>query len=365
MATSIRAETVGSLLRPDALKAMVAQERGSRDEDKLREVADKAVIDAIRLQESVGLDVINDGEQRRRGWILTQECFSGFRPMPVAEGLPWKGPQGRRAAVTTSPAVVEPIKVIHDLHQQEYAFLKEHAHAPTKITVVAPSFHRYYWWEQHSHSAYDRVEDFLIDVRDKLRAIVEDLVEMGCEYVQLDQPMYSNLGDPECQAFFELQGSGFGKDLGFDTDLDNSVVEGLQGVTTGIHLCRGNGAGYWVGDTGYEPMAAELFPRLRFDRFLLEYDSPRAGSFEPLVHVPKDSVVVLGLVTTKSGELEDADAIKRRIGDAQKFVPLERLALSPQCGFASGAAGNPITYEQQEAKLQLVTRVAREVWADN
>ena len=363
MASPIRAETVGSLLRPDRLKALLVQASGNRDEDQLRRAADQAVLDAIQLQESVGLDVINDGEQRRRGWILTQECFSGFRPMPVPEGLPWKGPGGRRAPVTTSPAIVEPIQVLHDLHQQEYAFLKEHAHVPTKITVVAPSFHRYYWWEQHSHSAYDKVEDFLVDVRDKLRAIVEDLVEMGCQYIQLDQPMYSNLGDPECQAFFKLQGSGFGKDLDFDTELDNSVVAGFQGITTGIHLCRGNGAGYWVGDTGYEPMAAELFPKLKFDRFLLEYDSPRAGGFGPLVHIPENSTVVLGLITTKSGDLETSGSIKERIREAERFVPLERLALSPQCGFASGAPGNPITHDQQRAKLQLVAQVANEVWS--
>ena len=368
MTASVRAETVGSLLRPAELRA--ARERASAGEigeAELRQAEDAAVLKAIALQEAAGLDVITDGEMRRISWIATvRGTLSGFTLIPGGPGWQWKGTAEADSWTDRPfPFVTERIGVLKDLAQTEYAFLKVHARTRTKYCVPAPSYHRTVWHPVHSRDAYPSCEEFLIDIRDYLRGLVRRLVDLGCDYMQLDAPNYGNLCDPEIRAMMEGQGRDLDAELPFDIDLDSSVFAGISGVTRAMHICRGNAAGNWAASGGYERIAAGLFPHLELDRLLLEYDTPRAGDFGPLRHVHPDTVVVLGLITTKSGELEQAEAVERRIREASRLVPLERLALSPQCGFASVEAGNPVTPEEQEAKLRLVVDVAHCIWGDD
>jgi 5-methyltetrahydropteroyltriglutamate--homocysteine methyltransferase len=200
-------------------------------------------------------------------------------------------------------------------------------------------------------------------MRDYSREVVREVVAMGCDYVQLDAPNYGRACDPEFHTLMASQGRrGAVADLQFDAELDSSVFDGITGITRAMHICRGNSAGAWNAQGGYGAIASDLFPRLHVDVLLLEYDTPRAGDFTPLRHVLPQQTVVLGLLTTKDGALEDAAAVESRIREAAAYVPLERLALSPQCGFASVEAGNPITPAEQEAKLRLVVQIARRLW---
>lgn len=358
-----RAEIVGSLLRSPAVRdARRGAGAGELSAEELREVEDAAVLDAIALQERVGIDVVADGELRRDSWVPTVHSLHGFEMRLGGPGWQWKGDdRGEEHSKRPYPAVVEPISVAHDLAADEYAFLHEHAGRRTKYCLPAPSFHRTFWDPEHSRDAYPTPEDFLTDVRDYQRALVADLVAMGCDYVQLDAPNYGFICDPRFGEEMAATGRDLAADVRFDAELDSSVFDGVD-VTRAIHLCRGNSAGMWAPSGGYEAIAAELFPRLTVDRLLLEYDTPRSGDFGALEHVPDDQVVVLGLLTTKDGALEEAGAVEARVHEAEAQVPLERLALSPQCGFASVASGNPVTPEQQEAKLALVATLAQKIW---
>jgi 5-methyltetrahydropteroyltriglutamate--homocysteine methyltransferase len=360
-----RAETVGSLLRsPQLLLARRQLSEGSLSQERVRQLEDSAVMEAIRFQEEAGLDVITDGELRRAGWAPTAQAFDGFELRRGGPGLSWHGEGPELVAQGNGyPTIVRRLRPRRSLHQ-DYAFLAEHARARTKYCLPAPSYHRRNWYAEHSSEAYPTCEDFLLDVRDHLREVVARLVELGCDYIQLDAPNYGSLCDRGHRAFLESHGHDLDAELDFDVRLDSSVFEGLKGVTRALHVCRGNAAGRWHSTGGYDVIADRLFPGLDVDVLLLEYDSDRAGNFAPLASVRPGTVAVLGLVTTKSGVLENEAAIEARIAEAARIKPLVELALSPQCGFASVAAGNPLTPAEQEAKLRLVGRVARRVWGD-
>jgi len=320
------------------------------------------VLDAIALQVDCGIDVVTDGELRRDSWVPTVHALNGFEMVLGGPGWQWKGDD--RAAEHSKrpyPAVVEKISVAHDLAQDEYSFLHEHSPRRTKYCLPAPSFHRTFWDPEHSRDVYATPEELLIAVRDYERELVRKVVDLGCDYLQLDAPNYGFICDPRFREEMDATGRDLAADIAFDAELDSSVFDGLD-VTRGVHLCRGNSAGMWAASGGYEAVADDLFPRLAVDRLLLEYDTDRAGDFGALSRVPDDVTVVLGLLTTKEGALEDEDMVEARIHDAERFVPLDRLALSPQCGFASVASGNPLTFEQQEQKLRLVGDLAHRVW---
>jgi len=361
----LRAENPGSLLRPGWLLELRQRERdGLASEAEAREGEDRAVLQAIRLQESLGLDVITDGEMRRLSWIGTARgAVDGFELLPGGPGWQWQG-TARAAELSTRPFpfVVRPITVQYSLAQREYAFLYRHSRARTKFCVPAPSYHRTVWHPERSRDAYPRCEDFLVAMRDVVRETVREAVAIGCDYVQLDAPNYGNLCDPDLRAAMESTGRDLDAELEVDIALDNSVLQGLDSVTTAVHICRGNAAGNWAGSGAYGVIAERLFGGFEADRLLLEYDTPRSGGFDVLRHVRPDTTVVLGLLTTKSGELEDAAAVEARIREAASILPLERLALSPQCGFASVEWGNPISPAEQEAKLRLVVDLARRTW---
>jgi 5-methyltetrahydropteroyltriglutamate--homocysteine methyltransferase len=362
-----RAETVGSLLRPPwLLEARRALDEGTITPEGLRVVEDRAVLEAIRLQESVGLDVITDGELRRRGWAVTTEALDGFEPREGGPGLVWHdGDQDAQATRPTAgyPTVVRPIRPRRDL-LADYRYLRGQARRRTKFTLPAPSYHRRFWYPEHSMGAYPTAEEFLTAIRDFERTLVVELVGLGCDYVQLDAPNYGTLCDAGNRRMLEARGHDLAAELDFDVALDNSLLEGFRGVTRALHICRGNAAGRWHSSGGYETIAARMFPKLDFDVVLLEYDSDRAGGFGPLALLPEQTVAVLGLVTTKSGGLEDQATVQARLAEAAAIKPLEELAISTQCGFASVAAGNPLTAEEQQAKLELVVRVARQVWTE-
>jgi 5-methyltetrahydropteroyltriglutamate--homocysteine methyltransferase len=381
-ATTVRADVVGSLLRPEYLReAREAARAGSLDEGELHALEDKAVLEAIALQESAGIQAITDGEFRRTGWIafipmvddpLFEAPVSGFEFLNADSG--WRGlwktgegdPADTSALPPEEPFVTRRLEVQRDIVGDEYSFLKTNAKARAKYTIPAPSWSRIFWHPEHSADAYPTSDDFIEDIARLTREhIVDRLVELGCDYIQLDAPNYAQWHiDPGNRAVFEEHGHDMAHELVSDAEFDNMVFEGLSGVTRAMHMCRGNApGGMWAATGGYEVISSEVFPRLtNFDRLLLEYDTDRAGGFGPLADVLPHHEIVLGLVTTKAGTLEDADDVAARIEEATVHVPLDRLAVSPQCGFASGEIARTMTLEEQEAKLRLVGEVARRVW---
>jgi 5-methyltetrahydropteroyltriglutamate--homocysteine methyltransferase len=362
-AVSYRAEVVGSLLRPDYLKRAFEQaERGEISKDELAAVQDRAALEAIKLQQQCGLDVLTDGEVRRRYWFdpLTASLGYDYRasaPVPFTAG-------GRRPdeAPPKLPVVTERLRIVENLPLREYLFVREHARTPTKTTIAGMTYASVLWVPGTSDGSYADRDEYLADALRLMKKIVAQVVEAGSNYVQLDSPRYTHMVSDEGRANLAKVGLDLETWLDRMIALDNELMNAFPEVTFGVHLCRGNHRSMWSVEGGYDAIAERLFNGLACDRILAEYDSPRAGTFQPLRFVPKDKVVVLGLVTTKEPELEDEDQLKRRIDEASRYVPLERLALSPQCGFASTMAGNLVTEADQRAKLDLVARVARAVW---
>jgi 5-methyltetrahydropteroyltriglutamate--homocysteine methyltransferase len=377
--TPPRADTVGSLLRGDAV--VRAARRSSPADGAL---LDDAVRDAIMLQEEIGLDVITDGEVRRVSWAQTPRFVDAFASSAAVDAragsrsrsgtesgaLNWRGAgQGMFGASGGRPpgypVVVSRIATAQRLGDMtaEYAFLARYARARAKFTMAAPSYHRRYWSPARSGAVYDSCEEYLTEVRDYLRSVVDSLVALGCDYIQIDAPNYGSLCDPDTRAAMIASGRDPDAELAFDAALDSSLFEGVTGVTTALHVCRGNGpAGAWHSAGGYGAISPVLFPKLAVDRLLLEYDSDRSGGFEALRDVRESTSVVLGLLTTKSLRLEYDDDILARIAEAARYKPLDELALSTQCGFASVPIANPVTPVVQRAKLDLVVRIARRVW---
>jgi 5-methyltetrahydropteroyltriglutamate--homocysteine methyltransferase len=370
-----RAETVGSLLRSAAV--LRAARRGSLADQA---VLNDAALDAIKLQEDAGLDVITDGEVRRTGWVQTPRWLDAFTVTEGRGALNWRGGAGQGGAGGTGPgagvgqaggkggypAVTQRAATARRTGDMtaEYAFLARYATVRTKFTMPSPSYHRRFWSQAHSLAAYDRAEDYLADIRDFLREAVDKLIALGCDYIQLDAPNYGSYCDPDTRGRMVAGGRDPDADLAFDAELDNSLFEGIPGdVTTALHICRGNGpGGMWHSAGGYGVISAKLFPKLDLSRLLLEYDSDRAGGFEPLADVRPGTVVVLGLLTTKSDTPDDEAAVEARIAEATRHKPLEELALSTQCGFASAPGDNPVTLAGQRAKLEMVARLARRTW---
>jgi 5-methyltetrahydropteroyltriglutamate--homocysteine methyltransferase len=376
-----RADVVGSLLRPQyLLDARKAWREGRVSEAEMKAMTDQAVADAIAMQEAAGIQAITDGEYRRFNFMATMGvrdardgCLSGFATVETNAGWLrlWRNPDGSDGGLVkteTGPRslVVEKIALNRDAVTEEFPFAAAQAKkARVKLTYPAPSMHRIAWEPEHSAAAYPTAREFLLDVRDHVRTAVMRLVDLGCDYVQLDAPNYSQWHiDPRIREAFAKWGRDLDQELIEDAEIDNSVFDGITGITRAIHLCRGNApGGRYLADGGYGRIAAELFPRLtNYDTLLLEYDTPRAGDFSPLAHVRPDTIVVLGLITTKDGKLEDPVAVERRIQEASAYVPLHRLALSPQCGFASGEYATTMTHVEQETKLRLVGQVAAKVW---
>jgi 5-methyltetrahydropteroyltriglutamate--homocysteine methyltransferase len=365
MAHPYRADHVGSLLRPkNLLDARAAYAEGRLPLMVLHDLEDHAILGAIELQRQVGLGIFTDGEFRRGSWLTDlAEAVEGF----VADRVPleWRGPGGAQEFSTANVAGAK-LQQTRRLTQHEADYLKQHAPGPVKMTLPAASnFLLASYKPGLSDQAYPTRADLLQDIAAIIRKEVEALLDEGFAYVQLDAPYYSHYVDPGVRETILGQGADPDEALELSIAADNSAIEGLrrEGVVLAMHVCRGNNRSRWYTEGGYEPIAERLFGGLDVDAFLLEYDSEqRTGGFEPLRFVPRGKSVVLGLVTTKEPELESQDDLRRRIDEAAKYVPLENLALSPQCGFASVAPGNLLTPDDQRRKLELVVETARKVW---
>jgi 5-methyltetrahydropteroyltriglutamate--homocysteine methyltransferase len=373
--TRFRADQVGSFLRPDELKqAHSDHAQGRLSLEALRELEDRAILEVLELQKQVGVDVFTDGEFRRASWSSDfADAVAGFGAgapaVSVFNTSVGNAPQQRPAGQTR--IITSKLDRQRRLTADEAGFLHQHAPGPFKMTMPAAS---YVLARGYNPSITDKVYGnraaALHDVAKIIQAEVQALVGEGVPYIQLDNPHYPDYVVEERNAEWRALGVDPQQALREDIEADNLTLAGVDRskVLLAMHLCRGNGgrgqdqpAG-WHTSGGYDAIAEQVFGRLDVDRFLLEYDSERAGGFEPLRFVPRGKTVVLGLVTTKSGELESQDTLLRRIEEASRYVAAEDLALSPQCGFASTMAGNPLTVDEERRKLELVVDTARKVW---
>ncbi|HET9015727.1 MAG TPA: cobalamin-independent methionine synthase II family protein [Thermomicrobiaceae bacterium] len=360
--TAYRSDVVGSLLRPAYLKEARAQhEAGALSDVEFKRIEDRAVDEAIALQVDAGLDVITDGEMRRYAFFgHLVEAVEGFDKLG-GWAIPFHDEEGHQI-VFPRPVVVDRLKPRRHLCAEEFTYLRAKTDRPAKVTLVSAQQAAAYYDPEKSGGAYPTIDAYLADLVDILRAEVAELIRLGCTYIQIDAPQYAALLDPAIREGYRQRGNDPDRLLDRCIELDNAVVGEHPGIVFAIHLCRGNNQSKFYASGGYDPIAAQVFKRTRFQRFLLEYDDERSGGFEPLGEVPEDRTVVLGLVTTKKPRLEPEAELERRIQEASRYVPLERLALSPQCGFASTEEGNLLTPADQEAKLRLVARTARAVW---
>ena len=363
MAASVfRSEVIGSLLRPAYLvEGRRRHEAGELNDADFKRLEDRAVDEAIALQESAGIDVITDGEQRRYafyGHLI--DAMDGF-DKEGGWAIPFRDERGEEL-VLRRPVVVEPLRWRRSMCAEEWVYLRAKTTHPAKVTLISAQQAAAYYDPAKSASAYPTRDAYLADIVDITRREIAELRRLGCTYVQIDAPQYAALLDPQLREGYRQRGSDPDAMIDRNMELDNAIIDGHPGMTFGMHICRGNNQSRWYAEGGYEPIA-RIFERSRFNRFLLEYDDRRSGGFEPLRHVPHDRVVVLGLVSTKKPDLESPDALEVRIEEAARFFPRDQLAASPQCGFASTMAGNRLTIDDERKKLELVGTVARRAWS--
>jgi 5-methyltetrahydropteroyltriglutamate--homocysteine methyltransferase len=374
-----RAEHVGSLLRPQKLlKARADLEgdqyraaSGSLSFEQLRQMEDDAIREAVRLQEDVGLEVITDGEFRRRSWYqdfilsLSGTAIAFIDPEnTVSAAMPFQD----KKAVDKLPAhlvqVTGKLARTKSTFTEHFKFLKATTRRTPKMTLPAPTM-LHFWGGRAviDQKAYPDLDAFWDDAVNIWVAEIQDLHRAGCTYVQMDDVTFPLLCDPRGQEALRRRGDDPDAVVLKYAEVLNRIVAGApKGVTLAMHMCRGNNRGKWMGSGGYEYVSEVIFRNLNIPNFFMEYDSERAGDFRPLRHVPKGKRVILGLVSTKSAELESKDDLKRRIDEAATYLQSDQLSLSPQCGFASNFMGNPLTLDDQRRKLQLIVETAREVW---
>ena len=362
-----RTDVVGSLLRPPYL--LTAQEKFANGEltpSAFKRVEDKAVDDALELQEEAGLAVVTDGEMRRLSFqSQLPAAVEGFAEWDLDAFLwgEWQSDElGELRVERPQLGVEQTLRRKRSLATEEFVYARGRTDRVVKVTLPSPSLFANFWDPERSKAAYRNLEEFLADVAELLREEVDELVRLGAVYIQLDAPHYPLLVDPTYRRFYESRGWPAERWLELGVELDNQVIGDHPGVTFGFHLCRGNQASRWLVEGGYDWLAERLFPRVRAQRLLLEYDDARSGTFAPLRAVPDDKIVVLGLVTTKTPRCETVAELVGRIREAAKVVPLDRLALSPQCGFATSVIGNALSSDDQRAKLRTIVDAAAVVW---
>lgn len=358
----IRADVVGSMLRPKYLLDM--QERvksGKATQADLTLAEDQAVKEAVAIQEKAGVDVVTDGEMRRPVFChnFVKAC-EGFQWNIPGNTVIWFTMDGKKVVDPVTVGVVNRIKQIHDISVDEFAFLRAITNKPTKVTIPSPTMMSYYFVPGVTDKLFSPMS-FLREVTKILKGAVKTLKSVGVSHIQIDAPDFGMLLDPIQQAWFARKGFRPDKLISDGVTLINDVLEEFHG-TKSLHICRGNDKNRFMARGGYGTIAPIVFQKANVDRLMLEFDSDRAGDFSPLRFVPKQKTVALGLITTKSPQLEKSETIIGRLHEASRFVPFERLAISTQCGFASVAKGNNLTFEDQEKKLKLVASIARRVW---
>jgi len=363
MATTLHADHIGSLLRPpELIEAKRQHLAGKIDADRLREIEDESILKALDLQKAAGIEIFTDGEYRRETFLdpLTHG-LEGLTREPVpddARGRRWQGPHADVANETVeefdsflATVVGGKLSRTGRLTGEEAAFMAQHSPGPWKITMPGPMLRAFAMYRPGVSKGYNSAAEVALDMAAIMAEEVRDLAKDGVGYIQLDSLLYANPVPAEV--------------LTASIEADNIVIDAAKAAgieTVGLHMCRGNNRSSWLAEGSYEPCAQEAFNKLHADRFLLEYDTARAGGFEPLRFMPKDKFVVLGLITSKEGTLEPMDVLQARIEEAAKYVPLENLGISPQCGFASSLLGNLLSWDDQQHKLELVVRTANKVW---
>jgi 5-methyltetrahydropteroyltriglutamate--homocysteine methyltransferase len=382
----IRIDHIGSLVRPAALKEVFARfDRAEASPEELAKAQDAAIRDVIQKQESLGFPVVTDGEFRRHSFQESfSECVTGFdvpknislyyekrdlneTPLERAEqNFDEAGP-----AIITRRGAAERLELIRNLPLEEFRYAQSVAKVPAKVTLLGPDriAQRFKW--ESSRNVYKGLDDFVEHVVQIERQIIAELVKVGCKYIQIDAPGYTAYVDKVSLERMRSRGEDPERNFQRSIDADNALIEDFPGVTFGIHICRGNArtidpktgklVPQWHREGSYDAIAEKLFNTLRHQRILLEYDSDRAGGFEPLRLVPKDKIVVLGLVSTKNSDMETIDDLKRRIERASKFLPLDQLALSPQCGFG-GIDSKVLSEDEMWKKLDTIVQTVKRVW---
>jgi 5-methyltetrahydropteroyltriglutamate--homocysteine methyltransferase len=357
-AVAYRADHVGSFLRP----AELLEARRSGDAERLRATEDREILRVLAKQKQLGFEIFTDGELRRRNFMSDfNDAVEGLDESDAVARM-WSG-----STAAVMGIVTQRLRQKRRLTEHELAFMREHSPGPIKMTLPsANQFPAIAYKKGASEKAYPTPSAFLHDVATIVANECAALANEGVSYLQIDAPRYSYYMDPKWREYLHREFGEPERLLDEAIDVDNTCFRAARkpGLTLAIHLCRGNNRSQWYAEGGYDAIAEKLFNTLEVDRFLLEYDDERSGTFEPLRFVPKDKAVVLGLVSTKKGALESADALARRIDEAAKYIPLQNLALSPQCGFASMMEGNIISEEEQWAKLALVIDTVRKVWGD-
>ncbi len=358
-----RADHVGSLLRSSELKEARAQrERGEITAEQLKSVEDSAIIALIAKQAEAGLRSATDGEFRRAMWHFDfLERLDGCEPYTPDTGIAFKGTATKAKGVR----VVGKLGFSTHPMLDHFRFLRDHTTAATpKITIPSPSVLHFRGGRKAiSEAVYPNLDDFYSDLGAAYNRAVHAFAHEGCRYLQLDETNLAYLCDPEQRALVRARGEDPDQLPATYARMINAAIAGRPAdMAITMHLCRGNFRSSWIAQGGYEPVAEILFNEIGVDGYFMEYDTDRAGGFEPLRFVPKGKTVVLGLVTSKTGELEPKDEIKRRIDQASRYLDLDQLCLSPQCGFASTEEGNLLTYGQQWAKLARIVEIANEVW---
>jgi 5-methyltetrahydropteroyltriglutamate--homocysteine methyltransferase len=360
-----RADHVGSLLRPQELRqAFRRHATGELGDADFARLQDRCIRDAVALQEQVGLQVVTDGEFRRGSyWGRFVERTDGFE-IKMA-GFKFRNDQGDEVEFT-APYAKGKIARRQPLALDEYVFLHEVTRATAKITLPAPSTMHFYRCNDYADSrAYPDDASFFADLAAIFQQEIAELVKAGCRYIQLDEVALALLCDPTIREQVAREGRDPNELVGlYIKSINDAVANCPPDVVIGVHMCRGNFKGHYLAAGGYEKVAERLFAETKINHFLLEYDTARAGDFPPLRFVPKGKGVVLGLISTKSPVLENKDALKRRVDDASRSIDLDRLAIGPQCGFASTVAGNPVSEAHERAKLALAVETAREIWPE-
>jgi 5-methyltetrahydropteroyltriglutamate--homocysteine methyltransferase len=362
---AFRADQVGSLLRPQyLLDACGKLDKGEITAAQLRSIEDDAIRHAVKRQEEVGLKAVTDGEFRRRSWHMDFICRIGGVTSAGTQLRPFYNETGSVKNEIDLPKVVGKLRLREPIFAEDFKFLQSATKATPKLSVPSPSM-LHGLGAIEDKSIYGRPEEFWADLVNVYKEELWALGRIGCTYLQIDDTMFATLSDPSFQK--KLNPSAGTQDRLYKTYIqlvNESIAQRPPGMTLCVHTCRGNHRSAWVAAGGYDLVAEAVFNELDVDGFFLEYDDERSGTFEPLRFVPKDKMVVLGLLTSKRGAIENKDDIKRRIDAATKYIDLEQLALSPQCGFASTSLGNLLTEDQEFAKLALVVEIAREVWGE-
>lgn len=371
----LRVDQVGSFLRPETLKsAFLAHARGTLPMEALVAAQDDAIRGLVAKQAALGLPFVTDGEYRRLNWQVSFSDVAGWdlwagswaqflkSPSNLGEGeVP--NAKGTDAVLSYRTPATGRLRLVESFPSKEAAFLRGVTTLPAKITLMGPDRVCQMCDVPGSAPFYADADAFLADVVAIQRAMVAELAEAGVAYVQIDEPSFTGYVDPATLARMEERGEDPLTSLNRAIAADNAVIAGLPpGVTTGLHICRGNRASMWHREGSYDAIAEAVFGGLKHDRLLLEYDTSRAGGFEPLRFVPKGRMIVLGLVTTKTGEVETVEALLRRLEEAGRFIDLDQVALSPQCGFASGIGGNMLSETAQWRKMEVILETARRLW---